>query len=175
MSNCEHSTLTFRKATASGGNNTGPNCVEVAAFTKAAQSNPSGNCVEVGQAHKAPASLAAGHCVTVSETTPTPEDHTCTPATCKTPGINPGDIVVRDSKLGEASPYVVFTPEAWRGYVATVIEAGMERDGGEYLLRDPRQPGIILHFTPDEAHAFRHGCLTGEFNFQPQYAGAAAA
>lgn len=208
MNTCLHTGITFRKASASGGNDTGPNCVEVGqfftatattqqhgtcvevAFAKAEASNPSGNCVEVGyakaskstamgnncvtvgQARKAEASGAAGHCVTAAQAT---GDGDCTDDACKTPGIQPGDVVVRDSKLGDDSPYAVFTGDAWRGYVATVIESGMESDGnGEYVLRDPRNPGNILHFNAGEADAFRDGCTKGEFNYPPQYAGSAA-
>ncbi len=74
--------IEFRTPTASGGNQSGPNCVEVGefftaqasgaaghcvevAFTKAKMSNPSGNCVEVGFT-SASASGAAGHCVQVA-------------------------------------------------------------------------------------------------------------
>lgn len=213
MSTCLHTAhLAFRSATASGGNDTGPNCVEVAPFFKATRSNPSGNCVEVAfasardsngnggnncvevgeakDARKATASGAAGHCVTVSHAKAaasgpldkcvepgqaTEDTHSdCTPETCLTPGINPGDIVVRDSKLGEDSPLVVWAPDAWRGYVANVVAHGMETGGPlGYLMRDPRNPGIVLNFNVGEEGAFRDGCTKGEFNYAEVAASAA--
>lgn len=200
---CEHLTgITFRKATASGGNDTGPNCVEVGQFQfrKATMSNPIGscvevahyakatrswtgnNCVEVGQAVTATASGEAANCVAVAHARPeasgaaghcvepgvatAEEAHACTPETCKTPGINPGDVVIRDSKLGAESPLAVYPMDAWRMYVAVVIESGMEPDGlGGYVLRDYANPSHILNFTQGEADAFRDGCTKGEFNY----------
>jgi hypothetical protein len=154
--------LTFRSATKSGGNNTGPNCVEVG-FAKAAASNPSGNCVEVGHA-KADKSAAAGHCV---EPGVARDKHTgCTPDTCTTPGINDGDVVVRDSKLGDASPLAVFTPEQWAAFVVGVIAGQEQRDGDDYLITDPRGTGIVLRYTAAEWDAFMDGCANHEFDYQ---------
>jgi hypothetical protein len=201
---CHHTArLTFAKATASGGNNTGPNCVEVANFFKADASNPSGNCVEVtyatalasngnggancvevGPARKATASIqqylcvtvahaaaaesaAAGHCVEPGQAQP---EHTgCTPETCKTPGIEPGDVVVRDSKHGggDDSPLLVFKPEQWDRYVDRVILGEYELTGGEYpyVMRDPNGGPVTLHFNQGEWDAFRDGCTKGEFTY----------
>lgn len=179
MSTCAHTArLAFRKATASGGNENGPNCVEVAPFRKALDSNPSGNCVEVGHASARDSNGNGGNnCVEPGQAHADPhaDPHAaCTPETCLTPGISPGDVVVRDSKLGEDSPLVVFRADEWRGYVAAVINGGMEHDGTEYVLRDLRNPGIILHFTPGEAEAFRSGCTKGEFNYAQDRVAASA-
>lgn len=201
---CAHTAhLTFRKATKSGGNNTGPNCVEVANFFKAGRSNgnggnncveityakamdsnPSGNCVEVGPARKATKSGAAGQCVTVAhaKATASPNDsmggcvepgpatsaHTdCTPATCRTPGIEPGDVVVRDSKSGDRSPLIVFKREQWDRYVERVIAGEHELTDGEYpyVMRCPNGTGISLFFNAGEWDAFRDGCAKGEFTY----------
>jgi hypothetical protein len=155
MTTCTHTaSLAFRKATASGGNQSGPNCVEVAAFQKAASSNPSGNCVEV-------ATTAA-----VQPTVAGDDTHAhCTPETCLTPGIEPGDVVVRDSKLGDDSPLIVFSPQQWVGVVMATCAGAEERHGGDYLMRDPRNPGVVLRFTAGEWNAFRDGCTKGEFNY----------
>lgn len=215
--------LTFRKATASGGNNTGPNCVEIAewttpslsngnggnncvevTFAKAQLSNPSGNCVEVGPARKATASGSAGHCVTTSQAvkatasaaqyncvtvahakaTASPNDsmggcvepgqaqpstaHTdCTPETCQTPGIEPGDIVVRDSKSGENSELIVFKRDQWDRFTERVIAGEYELTDGDYpyIMRDPNGGPVTLHFNKGEWDAFRDGCTKGEFNY----------
>lgn len=183
---CNHSTsITFRKATKSGGNDTGPNCVEVGEFFKATDSNPSGNCVETAF-FKATRSGPSNACVEVAHAAASksngnggnncvepglavPNDHTptCTPETCTTPGIEPGDVVVRDSKLGDSSPLLIFSARQWKAYVGVVIEAGMELEGSDFILRSPHNPGITLRFTPDEADAFRDGCIKGEFNYTP--------
>lgn len=196
--NCHHTAaVTFRSASASGNNDNGPNCVEVGPFLSASFSNPIGNCVEAAFT-TASASGAAGHCVSVAYAKPKDSngnggnncvepgvaelDHPadCTPETCRTPGIEPGDVLVRDSKLGEGSPLIRFRPEQWRAYVAQVIEGGMEfdptphtftapsgqtRDDCQYVLRDPANPGNVLRFHPAEADAFRTGCAAGEFNY----------
>lgn len=188
MINCKHTEdLEFRSATKSGNNQTGPNCVEVAGFRKAS-SSVQANCVEMTVAVKATRSTAAGHCVTVAHAKAArsvgdghcveagvaqQDNHTdCTPQTCSTPGIQPGDVVVRDSKLGADSPLVVFRPQEWREYVATVIEGGMERDGADYVLRDLRNPGVVLRFNPGEEDAFRDGCTKGEFTYSEALASA---
>lgn len=202
MTTCVHAAgLVFRSARASGNNENGPNCVEVAPFFKAAKSNPSGNCVqvaftkaeksyngnncvevgfakaeksfqgtscvEVGEAKSATRSAAAGHCVTVSPTTPADHDEQCTPETCTTPGIQPGDVVVRDSKLGEESPLVVFRGDEWREFVNGVLAGPRTvQADATYTIRDPRT-GVVLSYTPDEWDAFLDGCAKGEFTYHP--------
>lgn len=162
---CQHTAnLAFRSATKSGGNNTGPNCVEVAGYVKATKSNPSGNCVEVAHA-AAKKSAAAGHCV---EPGVARDIHTeCTPETCLTPGIEDGDVVVRDSKLGADSPLIVFKPELWEQYVARVVAGELERSGDDFLMRDASGSGVTLRFTAAEWDAFQDGCRKGEFTYVP--------
>jgi len=203
---CQHlSSIEFRTAAASGGNQSGPNCVEVGAFAtasasgaaghcvevafaKAEMSNPSGNCVEVGFAAAA-ASGAAGHCVEVGhakasashpvgdcvepgQAVAVSHDHGCTAETCSTPGIAPGDIVVRDSKNnGEGSPVAVFRPEEWKALVDRVVkgEDGEHFDAGQehpWSISDPRT-GVVLRYTGDEWAAFRDGCSKHEFDYAP--------
>jgi hypothetical protein len=160
---CTHTAgLAFRSATASGGNNTGPNCVEVAPFVKATQSGAAGHCVEVAYT-KAAASNPSGNCVVAGPAVDAHAD--CTEATCLTPGIRPGDIVVRDSKLGADSPLAVFTADSWRAYTATVARGHADRDGGDYIIRDPRGTGIVLRYTAAEWAAFTDGCQRHEFEF----------
>lgn len=144
MTTCIHTAgLAFRAAAKSGGNQNGPNCVEVAAFVKARASNPSGNCVEM--------SVARGHTAA------------CTPATCSTPGIREGDVVVRDSKDGTSGPVVVFSPAEWADYTTQVAHGREDRDGAAYIIKDPRGTGIVLRYTAAEWDAFRDGCRRGEF------------
>lgn len=183
MTTCVHAAgLVFQSATASGNNENGPNCVEVAPFFKPTKSNPSGNCVEVayakaqksfngnncvevGEAKTTAEACAAGHsCVTVSQTTPA-HDADCTPETCKTPGIEPGDVVVRDSKLGEDSPLVVFRAQEWRKFVDGVLAGPRTvQADATYTIRDPRT-GVVLYYTPSEWDAFLDGCAKGEFTY----------
>lgn len=143
MTICQH-LLDFRKATASGGNDTGPNCVEIA-FATGTASGPAGHCVDAGVA--------------------TADIHApCTPETCKAPGVQPGDTVVRDSKDNETGPWVVFRPEEWRDYVTAVLEGSRESVNGQYVIRDPRT-SVILRFTVPEWEAFVDGCAKGEFTY----------
>jgi hypothetical protein len=164
MNTCTHTAgLAFRSATKSGGNNTGPNCVEVAPFRKAAKSGAAGHCVMVAHT-KATASNPSGNCVEPGVAAA--DIHAdCTPETCLTPGITAGDVVVRDSKLGEDSPLLVFPEDGWRDMVTAVINGAQEIDGEDYLMRDPRNPGLILRFTEAEWDAFRDGCTKDEFTY----------
>ena len=180
-------TITFVKASKSGGNQSGPNCVEVGAFTKAAASVPNGACVEVGSYRKASHSNPSGNCVEVAHTKATksgaaghcvePGQATaaqhldCNPETCTTPGIEPGDIVVRDSKGGEGSPLVVFRPREWRSLVERVV-AGLDAEHRAsngphpWFIADPRT-SVVLWFTDAEWDAFRDGCTKSEFDYAP--------
>jgi uncharacterized protein DUF397 len=156
-------------------------------FRSASKSNAGNVCVQVGQAadaRKASKSGAAGHCVTVTaaaaarkasksaqgRTCVTVEpardghDASCTAQTCKTPGVAVGDIVVRDSKLGDDSPWVVFQPAEWADFVAAVIAGAHEVVDGDYLIRDGRT-GVTLHYTPAEWDAFLDGCVKDEFAY----------
>lgn len=136
---------TWTKASKSGGNNTGPNCVEALSFRKATKSGPNcDNCVEVAR---------AGDSL----------HDWCTAGVCLTPGIGNGDVVVRDSKLGDDSPLAVFTPEQWSAYVTEVAAGRADRDGGDYVLVDPRGTGIVLRYTFGEWDAFQDGCAREEF------------
>lgn len=144
MTNCLHA-LNFRKATASGGNQNGPNCVEIA------------------QRRTAKASGAAGHCVDAGVAT-TVIHAPCTPETCTAPGVQPGDIVVRDSKDNETGPWVVFRAEEWAEYVTAVLAGAHETVNSQYVIRD-RRTSVVLSFTPAEWFAFVDGCGKGEFTY----------
>lgn len=186
---CKHTEfIEFRTAAASGGNQSGPNCVEVGefftaqasgaaghcvevAFTKAEESNPSGNCVEVAHA-KPTASVPNGACVEPGQATAAAHEGGCTPETCSTPGITPGDIVVRDSKdNGEGCPVAVFTADEWREIVARVAAGDDTAHHGSthdrpWVIIDPRTQ-VVLGFTQAEWDAFRDGCGKGEFTYSP--------
>lgn len=58
-----------------------------------------GNCVEIGIWSKSTFSASNGSCVEVA-------------------GAQDGDVLVRDTKLGEASPVLRFTPAEWDAFVA---------------------------------------------------------
>lgn len=183
---CQHTSgISFRKATASGNNQSGPNCVEVGvffkaqqsgpaghcvevAFTKAARSHPVGECVEVAYA-KAASSNPSGNCVEPGQAT-VDEHAECTPETCRTPGIEPGDVVVRDSKLGEDSPLAVFTLPEWVELAAAVAAgapyAAVQSGPDGATITDPRS-GVVLNYTVAEWDAFTDGCQKGEFAYQP--------
>lgn len=133
------------KASRSGGNNSGPNCVQCLQFSKACKSDNSGaNCVETSVA------MESLH------------DH-CGPGECLAEGIRSGDVVVRDSKGGPGSPVAVFTPALWDQFVAAVADGQQWRDGEDWTITDPRGTGVVLRFTAGEWDAFRDGCGKGEF------------
>jgi hypothetical protein len=134
---------TWTKARKSGGNDTGPNCVEALNFRKATKSTPECHCVEVTTAKATHAN--------------------CLEGTCLTPGISDGDIIVRDSKLGDDSPWAVFTPEQWAAYTAEVASGRSDVEGADYVLRDPRGTGVVLRYTAAEWDAFTDGCRRSEF------------
>lgn len=135
---------TWTKALKSGGNDTGPNCVEALNFRKAVKSGAEGHCVEA--------------------TTATATHAQCLPETCLTPGIKDGDVIVRDSKLGDDSPWAVFTAEQWAVFTAEVAAGdGDVVDGDDFLIRDPRGTGVTLRYTAAEWDAFTDGCRNREF------------
>lgn len=128
------------KAARSGGNNTGPNCVECLQFR-----------VTAGGVADAVASADLLHA------------H-CPPQGCRAVGIADGDVVVRDSKLGVDSPLLVYSPQRWAAFVELVASGVEDRHGDAFLIHDPR-PGYDtrLIFTPGEWAAFADGCRNGEF------------
>lgn len=133
------------KASKSGGNNSGPNCVQCLHFTKATMSDNSGaNCVEQSVATNA----LHAHCGADE---------------CLAEGIAAGDVIVRDSKAGPGSPVAVFTPALWEQFVAAVADGQQWRDGDDFTIVDPRGTGVVLRYTPGEWEAFRDGCRKGEF------------
>jgi hypothetical protein len=133
------------KASKSGGNNTGPNCVQCLQFRKASASAADiANCVETAVA--------------------TDEAHAhCTPGQCLAEGIDTGDLIVRDSKAGPGSPVAVFTPRLWELYVASVADGRSDVVDGSHVIIDPRGTGTVLRFTDGEWDAFVDGCRKGEF------------
>ncbi len=133
------------KASRSGGNNSGPNCVQCLQFVKATKGDNSGaNCVEQSVA------------------TDGLHEH-CGPGECLAEGIQAGDVVVRDSKAGPGSPVAVFTPMLWEQFVAAVADGQEWRDGEDWTIVDPRGTGVVLRFNAGEWDAFRDGCGKGEF------------
>jgi hypothetical protein len=177
--------LAWRTATASGQNQSGPNCVEVAPFRKATRSGGNGdncvevshlrtatrsggngdNCVQVGTFTKAAHSNPSGNCVQAAPAT-ADQHAACTPETCTTPGIEPGDVVVRDSKLGDDSPLLVFKPEAWEAFCAEVADGREDTRNGKWIITDPSGSGVTLFFTAGEWEAFTDGCQKHEFTMQ---------
>jgi hypothetical protein len=134
---------TWVKATLSGGNQTGPNCVECLQFRKASESGAnSDNCVLVATADE----MLHVHC---------PGDE------CLYPNIADGSVLVRDSKLGPDSPVIVFTADEWVAYTAEVAAGRDDRDGGDHVIRSA--DGIVLRFTDGEWAAFTDGCQRNEF------------
>lgn len=131
------------KATKSGGNNTGPNCVECLQYRAASSSDD-----DAGVRY---AVMGAGL-----------HDH-CTDEKCLTEGIKVGDVVVRDSKGGPGSPVIAFTPMVWAAYVTAVADGWAHPDGDEFTIIDPRGTGTVLRFTQGEWDAFVDGCRRGEF------------
>ncbi len=129
------------KAARSGGNNTGPNCVECLQFRG---DGWSGCGAEVATAHG-----IHGH---------------CPPGRCLAEGIEDGDVVLRDSKLGTGSPLLVYTPERWASFVELVASGVEDRHGDAFMIHDPRpESDVRLIFTPGEWEAFADGCRKGEF------------
>jgi hypothetical protein len=136
---------TWVTARMSGGNNTGPNCVQCLNFRKAERSDNSGaNCVACADASGL-------------------HDH-CAEGECLAPGIADGSIVVRDSKLGADSPLAVFTAQEWAEFTGQVAAGRMDRDGDDYTITDPRGTGAVLRYTADEWAAFADGCRKQEFS-----------
>lgn len=134
----------WAKASKSGGNNTGPNCVECLQFRSTAPSDGV-QCAVMG---------AGLH------------DH-CTDEKCLTEGIRSGDVLVRDSKAGPGSPVIVFTPMLWAAYVDAVADGQAYPDGDGFTVIDPRGTGTVLRFTAAEWDAFVDGCRRGEFDLEP--------
>ena len=90
--------IAFSKSSFSSGQG---NCVEVG-FGKSSFSGPTGgNCVEVGYGKSSFSSGNGGACVEAGE------------GAC-------GMIHVRDSKLGDASPVLDFTPDEWDAFTAGI-------------------------------------------------------
>lgn len=133
-------------ATKSGGNNTGPNCVQCLRFRSGSPSGEDGPGFAV---------MGAGL-----------HDH-CSDEKCLTEGIHTGDVIVRDSKAGSGSPVAVFRPAQWEAYVKSVVEGHACLDGDEFTMTDPRGTGTVLRFTGDEWVAFVDGCRRGEFSLEP--------
>lgn len=90
--------MNWRKSTFSFSNG---NCLEAASWRKSGHSE-SGNCTEVAAWRKSAHS----------------EGSNCTEA-----GHGQGVVGVRDSKLGEASPVLEFTPLAWQAFTRRLRES----------------------------------------------------
>lgn len=134
------------KAAKSGGNNTGPNCVECLQWSSSACADY--RCVQVATAEGA--DLHA-HCA---------DDR------CIYPDLPDGSVLIRDSKLGQRSPLLVFTPEQFRDLVASTAAGAGTLVDGQYILSDPNAE-LALSFTAGEWAAFTDGCRRGEFSLLP--------
>lgn len=122
----------WTKATKSGGNNTGPNCVECLQFSTG----------PIAIATAADTALHGG----LPRST---ED---------------GDVLVRDSKLGDASPILRFTPAEWAEFVTAVADGLVVVNEDRFLINSRGIDDTFLSFTAGEWDAFRDGCQRGEFS-----------
>lgn len=68
-------------------------------WRKSSFSQGNGNCVQVGVWQKSSFSASNGACVEAQ-------------------GAQDGDVLVRDTKLGDASPVLRFTPGEWAAWLA---------------------------------------------------------
>jgi len=115
---------------------------------------------------------ANGSCVEVAWT----RSSYCSSGGCVEVGGDDGRILLRNSKLGEDSPVIEFTPAAWTAFVtaaaawdrrtpwaaAGVSVAVWWPRGSEVCLHDDDLNH--LHFTWDEWSAFAAGVVAGEFD-----------
>jgi hypothetical protein len=123
--------------------------------------------------HKSTRSGAAGHCVEVfwkksSRSNPS--------GNCLEAKADGSDILVRDTKLGEASPVLRFTTYDWGRFVNEIKDGFTCPQGGEIetwnenggvIMLDRSEPKIRLTFTRAEWNAFTEGVDIGEFDLQP--------
>lgn len=131
-------------------------CVE-AALVKSSFWSDSANCVEVGRWVKSEASGPSGECV---------EAGRC--------GCPDGQVLVRDSKLGDDSPVLEFTTADWAEFLDSVKRGFLpwcvDINGPDVLMTgpgDPADPGGrsgLLRFTHGEWDAFEAGAMAGEFD-----------
>jgi len=149
---------TWKKSSRSNGNG-GNNCVEVY-WKKSSRSNPSGNCVSVRWQKSSRSGANSDNCVEVRT-----EDER---------------ILVRDTKLGEASPILSFSTSDWQGFLLDVtagydwpaFEAIKTAPGGEHYIQmwdntNGFRGQTVLSFTEAEWIAFSEGVKLGEFDLQP--------
>jgi len=76
------------------------NCVEIATWVKSSHSAYNGDCVEAASYRTSSRSMSNGQCVEV--------------------GTGPGVVGARDSRLGDSSPVLEFTPQAWLAFTAAL-------------------------------------------------------
>ena len=87
-------------------------CVEAApVFAKSSACTSLGNCAEVAYVTSSACSDAA--CVEVGFTSAS----ACANGSCVEVGAAGDRVLLRDSKLGDASPILEFTPEAWAEFL----------------------------------------------------------
>jgi len=74
---------------------------------------------------------------------------------------------VRDSKLGDASPILVFEASDWAAYLKGALSSVhvIVADNGSAEMRDLRrgEQGAVLRFNALEWDAFEDGKVNGEF------------
>lgn len=102
-----------------------------------------GHCVEVGMA------CDSGSCVEVGFATP------CESGNCVEVGHDDQGILIRDSKLGEDSRVLRYTPGGWK------VLCGRVKGGEDIDWRVEFHP---LVFDADEIAAFLEGVRTGKFD-----------
>lgn len=123
-------------------------CVEVAAHWQRSSYCSTGGCVEWSRSR-----CSMGSCVEVER-----QDE---------------KVYLRDSKLGEESPVIEFTPACWSEFLDAVRRDALPddaiemMDGGVWLpVPGPRFDGWHLKFDREEWDAFVKGVKAGEFDLQ---------
>lgn len=98
----------------------------------------------------------------------------CSSGGCVEVRHNNGRVVLRDSKLGDDSPELEFTPAEWDSFLAAAVEwdrdsemqvgpVVLDRVGGDYPVCIVGDQVAALHYSWEEWADFRVGAEAGEF------------